>query len=168
MWNRTQDAAQEPHSSGLKRRSLWWPLWNWIPFHTSPYRGYISFPDCEQPMQSEEQRKTEAHIISRVCQEYHQNEEKIRKCTHITFFRLKTRCLTKNKACLIFCWPNVFFVMLTIEIIFSAENFPVNLPHRYKLPVLKCGYSQACKSGRRRADIQQRINWAGCVLKGIF
>lgn len=55
-------------------------------------------------------RKTEAHIISRVCQEYHQNEEEFQECTHITFFRLKTGCLAKNKAWFFFCFFVVFFV----------------------------------------------------------
>ena len=61
--------------------------------------------------------------------------------------------------------PRVFLlVMLTTEIIFLAQNFPVNLPHWCKLPVL---LPRPFITGSRRADIQQKINLAGCMLKGI-
>ena len=64
-----------------------------------------------------------------------------------------------------FCQPRVFLlVMLTTEIIFLAQNFPVNLPHWCKLPVL---LPRPFITGSRRADIQQKINLVGCMLKGI-
>ena len=59
-------------------------------------------------------------------------------CTH-NFFQIKNTMshLVQSLFDFFFCQPRVFLlVMLTTEIIFLAQNFPVNLPHWYKLPVL--------------------------------
>lgn len=58
--------------------------------HISFLRLYL-FSRLGTTKQSTEQRKTETHIISSVCQEYHQNEEETHECTHrIHFSGLKT------------------------------------------------------------------------------
>lgn len=120
-------------------------------------------------MQREEQRTIETRIISRVCQEYHSNERDIDECTHRTlhtFIRLKPLYPIMIKACFtffFFFWSaHVFLLaMLTTEIIFLEENFPVNLPHHCKLPV---PLLRSIITSSRRADVQQKINLAGCVL----
>lgn len=113
-------------------------------------------------MQREEQRKIETRIISRVCQEYHPNEKDIHECTCRTshsFYRLKPLYPTMNKACLtlFFSQPHEFLLaMLTTEIIFLEENFPVSLPHYCKLPVPLL---------RSVITFSRKLTWWGMCLK---